>query len=454
MKVPVMRSFVPSVVLLILMCNAKSQNIKSLGRPEIGRQFINFVLDSVDNYSKKNISYTEFKNKWIILDLWGEYCGGCIESFPKINKLQKKFQKDIQFILVTETYKDPRTSMSLFKKLRDKFELSIPVSYDQNFVKRIGPGGLPTMIIINPNGVVVAITYTISESDINGLLNGKTPVFPRTYLLGEQKPSDGYDNNIPWLLNNNGGKEADYIYRSVITKWNPSMPSEYTIVKRNRLEAIKMDLVNLYRLAYIGVSFWGERDTAFYNKYYYPLILEIKDSTFFTPDFKTGKNIFCYSLSFATDIITGNAFNPYRIADKPRFKKIMQTDLENCFGFRGFIEMRRVPVYKLVASDVARKKLITVGGRQVFEQPNGGKGFIGKNITVQELIGKIRGSAEYPYYKMGIIDETGIAGNIDISIDAVYFDDWLKELRKLGLDLITDEKDMKVLVIRDSEKDE
>jgi thiol-disulfide isomerase/thioredoxin len=422
--------------------------------PEIGQPFRDFFLDRVENYPKKNISHSDLKGKWIFLDFWGEGCSGCIASFPKINELQKKFSKDIQFVLVTTTGKDPRTAMSLFKKLRDKFDLTIPVSYDQNFVHRVGPSGFPTTVIINPSGIVETITNYVEEANIVDLLRGKKTNMARGFLLSQERPSHSYDYNTPLLLNNNGGNETNYLYRSVIAEWKYSMKRDW-IIKNNRLEGIGMDLKRLYRFAYFGIDSWNDRDTAFYNKYYRSPILEIKDSTLFIPEFTDiPRNIFCYSLSFATDVFSENPFGRRSIVDRHRFMRIMQKDLESYFGFKGIVERRIVPVYKLVASNEGREKLITKGGSEILEFPNGGKSLTARNASVDYLLGLIIGSIGYPYEEMPIVNETGITGNIDIKIDAVYFDDWLKELRKLGLDLIPGKKEMNVLVIRDIEKDE
>src|SRR5437667_8545163 len=55
----------------------------------------------VYNYSKKSISINDLKGKLVIVVFWGSNCKGCIEAFPTLTSLQKKFDNKIQIILVT-----------------------------------------------------------------------------------------------------------------------------------------------------------------------------------------------------------------------------------------------------------------------------------------------------------------------------------------------------------------
>jgi thiol-disulfide isomerase/thioredoxin len=427
--------------------NAQTSNHS---RPRAGQPFKNYTLDSVYNYPHQTLSDNDFKNKWIILEFWSESCSGCIGNLPKVNAIQKKFQKDVQFILVTQTYKDPNTAISLFKNLQNKIGLTMPVSFDQNFVNAVAPDGLPTTIIINPKRVVEAITHYISEVDINGFLSGKKPQLEPAYLLGEIKPSQNYNSNTPLLINGNGGDESSYLYRSIFTKWEPSMGPYNIFIRRDRLELLHADLKCLYRVAYLGMNFWGVDDTALYGKYYHDPIVQTKDSGLFNSNWNTGLNFFCYSLSFSSAIYQTEKFIPWTITDKPKFKNIMQNDLQNFFGYTVKIETRKMPCFKLIATKEAVKKLRTKGGPALsFKQPLGNKGIEANNIPVRFLIGFIKISAGFPH-EMQIVDETGFNENIDIQVNALYFDDWIKELHKIGLDLVADEKDMKVLVISDS----
>jgi thiol-disulfide isomerase/thioredoxin len=420
-----------------------------LAHPQIGKPFTDFVLDSVYNYPKRTLSENDFKNKWIILEFWGENCSGCIANLPKMHAIQQKFQKDVQFILVTKTYKDPNTAILLFKRLQNKLGLTVPASFDQNFVNAVGPDGLPTTIILNSKRVVEAITHHISEDDVNSFLSGKKPQLSHGYLLDETKPWQNYNSNIPLLINGNGGDESDYLYRSIITKWKPSMGRFDIFVRRDRLEILQGDLKCLYRVAYFGKYSWGVNDTALYGKYYYDPILQVEDTNLFKSDFNTGSNFFCYSLSFSSEIYQKEKFIPWTIADKPKFKNIMQNDLQNFFGYTVKIETRKMPCYKFVATKEALEKLRTKGGPELsFKQPLGNKGIDAKNISIRNLIAIVTSSAGFPP-EMQIIDETGSNENIDIQINALYFDDWIKELHKNGLDLVPYEKDMKVLVIND-----
>ena len=76
-------------------------------------------------------------------------------------------------------------------------------------------------------------------------------------------------------------------------------------------------------------------------------------------------------------------------------------------------------------------------------------GFTARNIPIHFLIRIIN---DYHVFKnILFIDETGIAGNIDITLDADLTNpqDIIKGLKKSGLNLIEEKRELKVLVIKD-----
>lgn len=192
--------------------------------PQIGKIIPNFLMDSVDHYSQENISPQDIKGKWTVLDFWGEYCGGCVASFPALKVMQTNLKDSVQFILCAVTYKDPRTAKAMYEKINGKLKLDLPISYDQNTVKDWQISGLPTIIVIDPNNTVRAITTHITENDIRTFIQGGEPALERNYLLSES-PGKAYDWSLPFLVNNNGGSELGYEYRTVFFKWQNEMPT-------------------------------------------------------------------------------------------------------------------------------------------------------------------------------------------------------------------------------------
>jgi hypothetical protein len=126
-------------------------------------------------------------------------------------------------------------------------------------------------------------------------------------------------------------------------------------------------------------------------------------------------------------------------------EEAMQRDLQTFFGYEAKVETRMCPYWKLIATDQAKIKLKTKGGPPFF------KGIVKASFTARNwdfgnLIRSIRDFNDGIFF-----DETGITGNVDISMDCIMTDlnDIRKSLQTNGLDLVPAEKPMKVLVISD-----
>jgi len=108
-----------------------------------------------------------------------------------------------------------------------------------------------------------------------------------------------------------------------------------------------------------------------------------------------------------------------------------------------------MPCWKLVATNSAKKALLTKGGTPGFKN-NYLSGYSITNYPMEFVIHKLYGYKVKP--DEVYIDATGIKGNIDLSVDAILTepDEYLKALQKNGLNLVRDEKEMKVIVVSDS----
>src|SRR5258705_13906132 len=68
--------------------------------PEIGKRIPDYTFTSVINFPANKLSLHDLKGKWVFLDFWATKCTSCIQSFPKVNLLQKQFKDSVDFILV------------------------------------------------------------------------------------------------------------------------------------------------------------------------------------------------------------------------------------------------------------------------------------------------------------------------------------------------------------------
>jgi thiol-disulfide isomerase/thioredoxin len=442
------------VLIVLLFANSTSsnaQNTKRIGGIlKVCSLFPNFVLNNVEHFSKSQVSLKDFRGKWLVLDFWNEYCSACVASFPKTNELQKEFADKLQFLLVGYSAADYHFKRSggsnirkLYEKVRQKNHIVLPVAYDSMLFRKFKITSCPFIIIVDPKGIVRGITYTLNRDNVIDLLSGKPVIFTKVYNL-DQKTEIFYDPDKPFLTNGNGGADSDFSFRSLLSKWNSSMacynPVKISVGKnKGRFETLKIDIANLYRLAYFGEYLWSSEDSL-YGEVCQTIIYETVDSLLFEGDYATGKNLYCYSLSI-----------PLPISSVNKLMNIMQGDLKNYFGYTVNIEMTKMPYWKLTATEKAKQKLRTKGDTNYLTIiPN--QGFIAKGISVRDLIRMIWASNQN---EPPLFDETGIYGKIDLSIDCIMTDlsDLNKALLANGLNLVRGEKQMKVLVIRDSKSE-
>ena len=435
--------------------NGYSQESIKLDEPTVGSPCPNFTLYQVDFYSKKKVDLNDFKGKWLMIDFWSRECLGCIARFPETSVEQKEFKDKVQFLMVAPSDKK-NAHRQLYAHYRDKLHLEMPCAFDSTIGKRFNVGALPFLVIVDPNGIVAAVTTNIDNQKIKALLRGEMPVFPPAWFRNGHEDYD-YDAKLPFLMHGNGSPDSNVnvMYRSLLTNWRPGIPragnpiddGPNTAIKKGHIpgkfELLGLSLSSLYMVAYIGSFSFNKDDTAHYGNFWPNPLLETKDSLFFKLDLATGKNTYCYSLIV-----------PPAKAKKEYMMQMIQSDLQHYFGYEVSIETRKMPYWRVIATDEARTKLLSkTKGR--FSRNNDDiamQRYSVKNDHIKDfvaLVGLMSQVSSKDYEP--ILDETGINGDIDITVEWLLndFKSVREALNKNGLDLVKGEKEMKCVVIRD-----
>jgi thiol-disulfide isomerase/thioredoxin len=413
--------------------------------PEIGQRCPDFTLGNVLYYPKTEISLADLKGKWFILDFWSSRCGACIEKMPKMNELQKEMGGKLQIILLG--WDDPYIR-PMYEKLRKLKKIDLPISYQTRLTRQFEANGLPFLVIADDKGVVRALTYQINKKQMDTFLMGGNPSLQlHTSVRQRHDTTFIFDYNKPFMVKGNGGPGDQFLFRSILSKWTPQIETsevefagffKWNNFLKNGIQEIGIPLKALYSIAYNGKQFLHPGDSLYGRRWQRP-ILEMRDSSIFIFDGFEGKNMFCYSLIV-----------PQEQATDDNLKRIMKQDLKNNFGYDVVFEKRKMPYWRLVATETARVKLKTKGAPfdELQNYQSSATGFIFTNRPVNDLLIKLTGL--YPYDSL-FLDETGIDGNIDITLEGELdnFNKLRKALQKNGLDLLQGEKLMTVVVIRD-----
>lgn len=115
----------------------------------------------------KQVSLSDFKGKWVVLDFWGSWCRWCIKGFPELKELHQKYGDKLAIVGV-----DCRDSDERWREAVKKYELPWVNVYndcsgDTNaLLEAYAVQGFPTKVIVNPQGIICKIVV------------GADPAFP------------------------------------------------------------------------------------------------------------------------------------------------------------------------------------------------------------------------------------------------------------------------------------
>jgi len=86
--------------------------------------------------------------KVVILNFWASWCTPCLEEFPSIVKLQKKYSsnKDFLFLAINT---DDEDAIKKLKKVVNKYELNVPIVMDKKgkLVDKFSISAIPVSVI-------------------------------------------------------------------------------------------------------------------------------------------------------------------------------------------------------------------------------------------------------------------------------------------------------------------
>lgn len=424
--------------------------------PKIGEHIPNFQLHNIDNYAQKSISSDELLGSHTILWLWHRYCKGSYTHFDEIDAFAKKHKEQLKIFMVgglTEKVENnPKREMdtlrSIFRRAKDFKGLKLPSAYDIDLYRQFRTRFAPTVIWIDSEGIVKAVTGQIKEAWIKSFLKDESFEFDDIsydHLQKEENDPFRYTPDKLFLIDNNGGKSDHFDYRSIITPFTNDMPKASVIPTKissykfqEKFEGVG-PLTDLYKLAYLGRVYNVEG--CYQDEIYTKIIYELQDTTKFidVSYINPRKNMFWYSLKV-----------PSRLSHPTSLMYIMQNNLKNYFGYNARVETRILPYWSVKLSKRNKLRLGSTG------KPSSILGDwytkIGaQNITVKRYLASIFHMIAPAMGKtLPIIDETNMENPIDVPLMDVDLDDFeevRRTLRKQGFTIEKSKKEFKVLVI-------
>ncbi|WP_400261920.1 TlpA family protein disulfide reductase [Sphingobacterium sp. SG20118] len=141
---------------------------------------MSFVLHDLKGGEGKTIKFRDLKGKVILFDFWATTCSSCIQGFPKMEELQKKYGKDLAVILVNS--KRNRDSPKRLKAVFDNYkrtynyEMELPSVIDDTiFTQLFAHNTIPTHAWVDREGKLVGVDKSSDdlEKRVKSLIAGK-----------------------------------------------------------------------------------------------------------------------------------------------------------------------------------------------------------------------------------------------------------------------------------------
>ncbi|MCG8386108.1 MAG: DUF3738 domain-containing protein [Cytophagales bacterium] len=453
------------------------------------------------------------KGKVHVLEFGATWCKPCIAAIPHISELAEKYGEKVnvmswfvmEFTKVPESRTNPpyldrveRFVTKQGEKMRYKVAVDdIDRTMERIWLKPTGVTGVPHTFIVDRNGYIAWIGVSTQFEAVDEMVAYVTSA---DYDLQDrvqqsqdvERQIQQFDPALPFLVDGNGGKGKDYMFRSLLRKsktyykvpktpfissqgwFDRSLPSYHG--QKGLAQFVNITLLDLYYAAYGDTLYYtyvpftrnpytlewpdsvaNPNAKRLYGVSWHEPVLEVQDPSPFGPlIWRTRKpkylgNKYDYSVEVPEDR-----------ASAGYLQEVMQRDLMNYFGYEVSVETRPMPCWKLTATKKAKKLLETKTPGESFREtfPDDGS-YVYKNAIVEDIIWSlaskfgIRGF-DYGYLppekQAPFVDATGLDIEIDYTFQKSHHTDFgafKAYLDSMGLKLERSTTPMKVVVIRD-----
>jgi Thiol-disulfide isomerase and thioredoxins len=391
---------------------------------------------------------SDLKGKGIILDFWATWCKPCVADLPKADSIQKAYMGKLEIIPVTN--ESAQKVQPLLEKIKKNLGIKVRTVVNDQLLHKLFPHTvLPHYVWISPEGKVTGITDWdgLSSQNITLLLDNKLIKSPtkddqsKITKLNYAKPIFAQQTPIV--------NDSNMISYSILTKYIPQASmavggaggqiagkGQYKIMITNETPVFLFTVA--YAMELTGNLFMEESR----------VLLETKDSLKYT----VGKGPAWDNRRY-TDWITNNGVCydlQVPITDSANLYKIMQKDLERYFPLTAKIEKRKTKCYNLVTygnSQKYKSKTETAIRKRDFTLFNINYQKVPMNTFLLDLQQLVQGWEQ----KLPVINSVNYDGLLDLDLNGDFrnFTSLREQLQRCGLNLIEEEIDVDMLVIRD-----
>jgi len=124
--------------------------------------FVNY-----DNIDGGTSSLSDFRGKYVYIDLWATWCGPCMKEFPVLKEIEAEYKdRNIEFVYISldspeyhgNNKERARTAWVNFVEENElgNVQLITDKGFESDFLKKYKIGFIPRYIIIDPEGNIVS----------------------------------------------------------------------------------------------------------------------------------------------------------------------------------------------------------------------------------------------------------------------------------------------------------
>ena len=102
---------------------------------------------------------SDFRGKYVYIDVWATWCGPCKAEIPYLVEVEKKYHdKNIVFVSLSVDNLKNESKWEAFVKEKNLggVQLITDKEWDTEFVQKFQIKGIPRFILIDPQGMIVA----------------------------------------------------------------------------------------------------------------------------------------------------------------------------------------------------------------------------------------------------------------------------------------------------------
>jgi len=115
------------------------------------------------------VGMDDLKGQVVLINFWASWCGPCRQEFPLLDTIYRKYKKQGFTIVGLNVEPDQNDAEGFLKQN----PVTFPILYDpkDEVSKRYGVGGMPSVALVDRNGVVRWLHKSYVPGDENEYLN-------------------------------------------------------------------------------------------------------------------------------------------------------------------------------------------------------------------------------------------------------------------------------------------